>query len=198
MSLLPATKGSIAVSRNYMIHHIKGIVMNRKGRTIASSQWLDQAPCSGDRNYSDNRTSGLQPVRLLYPHPLSWWRSRAAGEFRTMDVVIARSFLSRSAVIGEPSWHLGAAGDAAVAVGVALRTRRRFRKNRVLLDIAMTAVLACAVEGDATAAMLLSEVLRQRAVVDPSCSALSDSWLRIGPRKALHSPRSLRSQETAQ
>jgi hypothetical protein len=94
-----------------------------------------------------------------------------------MDVVIARNVLIRTAIIGEPHWHLGAAGDAAVAIGVALRIQKRSGDKLVLVDVTMTAVLCCALEGNDTAALLLSNSLERRANNDTLCSALSDSWL---------------------
>jgi hypothetical protein len=128
----------------------------------------------------------------LFPHPLSWWRTRRADEFKEADVFIARHFLTRSAIIGEPHWFLGAAGDAAVAIGVALRAQRQRGQTLVSLDLAMTAVLSVALEGDATAAFLLSATLKRRSCIDPLCGALSDAWLtdsrarRIRPKPDCH------------
>jgi hypothetical protein len=65
------------------------------------------------------------PVIIPFQHPLSWWRTRPADQFKETDVDIARHFLMSSAIIGEPHWFLGAAGNAAIAVGVALRAQRR-------------------------------------------------------------------------
>ena len=99
------------------------------------------------------KATKIASVQISFPHPLSWWRSRCADEFKDIDVNIARHILRRSAIIGEPHWFLGAAGDAAVAIGVALRTQRQFRHALLPLDVAMTAVLCVALEGDATAAL---------------------------------------------
>jgi len=117
------------------------------------------------------------PARIQFPHPLSWWRVRPADAFRRMDVVIARHFLRKSAIIGEPFWFLGAAGDAAVALGVAGRIQRQGKLNLISLDLAMTAVLCVALEGHTPAALLLSSSLKQRASIEPLCEALSDTWL---------------------
>lgn len=118
-------------------------------------------------------------VRIEFPHPLSWWRARPAHAFKEIDVVIARHFLQKSAIIGEPHWFLGAAGDAAVALGVAIRIQRLERPNLVLLDLAMTAVLCVALEGHTPAALLLSSSLERRAGIEPHCDALSDTWLNV-------------------
>jgi hypothetical protein len=123
------------------------------------------------------------PVQIEFPHPLSWWRVRPSYAFKDSDVFVARHLLRKSAIIGEPYWFLGAAGDAPVAVGVAIRIERRRRPNLVSLDFAMTAVLCVALEGDTAAALLLSAALKRRSDIDPLCAALSDTWLTHGSRR---------------
>jgi hypothetical protein len=41
------------------------------------------------------------PVVIPFQHPLSWWRTRPADQFKKTDVHIARHFLMGSAIIGE-------------------------------------------------------------------------------------------------
>jgi len=110
-------------------------------------------------------------------HPFSWWRTRQPDAFKKVDVPIARHFLTKTAIIGEPHWFLAVAGDPAVAIGVALRAQKRSSVTLVTLDVAMTAVLCVALEGNITAALLLSNTLKRCADSNPLCSALSDSWL---------------------
>src|SRR6202000_2563183 len=128
------------------------------------------------------KATKIASVQISFPHPLSWGRSRCADEFKDIDVNIARHYLSRSAIIGEPHWFLGAAGDAAVAIGVALRVQRQRGETLVSLDLAMPAVLCVAIEGDPTTRFLLSAILKARSDVDPPCSMLSDTWLTEKPR----------------
>jgi hypothetical protein len=117
------------------------------------------------------------PVIIPFQHPFSWWRTRPADQFKKTDVNIARHFLMRSAIIGEPHWFLGAAGDAAIAVGVALRAQKRKGNALVTVDLAMTAALLTALEGNVTAALLMSAMLKRRSDIDRRCTMLSDSWL---------------------
>jgi hypothetical protein len=44
---------------------------------------------------------------------------------------LSLGILTRSAIIGEPHWFLGAAGDAAVAIGVALPVQRQLGAIRL-------------------------------------------------------------------
>ncbi|SEH87785.1 hypothetical protein SAMN05216367_2495 [Tardiphaga sp. OK245] len=96
------------------------------------------------------RANRSVPVRIEFPHPLCWWRTRAAHSFKNSDIAIARCFLRKSAIIDEPRWHLAAQGNAAQAAGVALRTRTQ-TSNFISVDLAMTAVLCVALEGASTA-----------------------------------------------
>lgn len=123
-----------------------------------------------------------KPVQVDFPHPLTWWRTRSAQSFKFCEIYVARRILIKSAIIGEPHWLAGARGDAATAIGVALRVRRQKGLDCICNDLAMTAVLCVALEGNAAAALLLSATLKAMAVSDPSIDTLSSSWL-LDPQK---------------
>jgi hypothetical protein len=126
------------------------------------------------------RARNKAPDSISYPHPLSWWRLRRADEFTKADIGIARHILKKTAVIGEPHWFLGAAGDIAVAMNVAHRALKR--DGHILLDVAMTAVLCIALEGNVAAALFLSATLKRQPEHDPS-RTLADSWLTYEPAR---------------
>lgn len=150
------------------MRHMSPKTLRRKAREHSSSSKQADFVARAKKNV---------PVQIEHPHPLSWWRTRPAHSFRDVDVIIARCIMKRSAIIGEPYWFLGANGDAAVALGVAMRIRRQRRSDLVTLDVAMTAVLCAALEGDPASALLLAATLKDRSDIDPLCHALSDSWL---------------------
>jgi hypothetical protein len=150
--------------------------MSRKLKTHASGERTRRPTPPAQRDFVA-RAGRNVPVGICFPHPLSWWRTRRAQEFRHVDITIARAMLNRSAIVGEPHWHLGARGDKAVAIGVAVRVQRRSGNNQVLIDVAMTAVLCCALEGDLASALLLSGTLKRLAASCPHCEELSNSWL---------------------
>ena len=118
-------------------------------------------------------------------HPLSWWRCRPADSFARIDVVIARHVLTRTGIIGEPYWHLAAAGDATVAIAVALRVQRR-GGSPLLLDVAMTAVLCAALTGNVPAALLIAALVLREPEDAAKAMTISSSWLissaRCAPR----------------
>ncbi|MBR0684404.1 hypothetical protein JQ594_00610 [Bradyrhizobium manausense] len=136
---------------------------------------------------SNARSSFLERARrnvaaqVLFPHPLSWWRTRRPENFKEVDIYIARHLLTKSAIIGEPHWHLGAAGNGPIAINVAWRANKRCGASLVSVDVAMTAVLCIALEGNVEAKLFLAAILQQRSDVDHTCGALSDSWLDFTP-----------------
>lgn len=123
------------------------------------------------------------PIQLEHSHPFTWWRTRPAYTFKHEDIFVLRAILRKCAIIGEPHWFLAVKGDPAVALGVALRLRKQPTPNSVSFDLAMTAVLCVAHEGDAAAALLLSATLKARCDTEPLCSILSESWLSDKRRK---------------
>lgn len=63
------------------------------------------------------------------------------------------------AIIGEPAWAGAVAGDAAAAIGLALRLDPH-TASPAIYDLVMTALLACAAEDDAAACLAMSHLLR--------------------------------------
>lgn len=88
-----------------------------------------------------------------------------------------RKVLLGTELISEPDWNRAVLGDVAVAIGVAVRQLKSRKIAEPEIDLALSAVLACAIEGDAAAAVLISSALRRRSKIDPSCRTLSLLWL---------------------
>jgi hypothetical protein len=136
---------------------------------------------SGTRPNLVERPRRTGPVQVLFPHPLSWWRTRRPEQFKQVDLYIARYVLTKSAIIGEPHWHLGAAGNPSIAINVARRANKRRGASLVSVDVAMTAVLCIALEGNVEAKLFLAAILHQRSDVDQVSGELSDRWLDFTP-----------------
>ena len=136
-----------------------------------------QHSCSARPAHAPAHPRNSGEARIEFPHPLSWWRVRPVHSFSNVDVLIARQFLRKVAIAGEPFWYLGAAGNAAVAMRVAVRIQSQQKPNLVTLDVAMTAVLCIALAGHEPAAVLLASALKRRSDIEPHCVALSDGWL---------------------
>lgn len=107
---------------------------------------------------------------------LRWWRRLPSYDFTATHLAVIRKAISGFLLISEPHWPAAAKGNPAAAVGVALRTIKRQGKPSPGFDLVMSALLRCAIEGSATAVLVLAHVLDRMATKDRSCAALAASW----------------------
>jgi hypothetical protein len=77
----------------------------------------------------------------------------------------------------EPEWSRAILGDAAVAIRIAVGQMKARKITSAEVDLALSAVLACALEGEPASAIVISSALRRRSKCDPSCKTLSLLWL---------------------
>ena len=128
-------------------------------------------PASGNR-----ALSSLAPD-LAPSSPLIWWRTRKPSVFLCWGIGGIRAVLLGTEIRGEPDWSRAILGDAAVAIRVAVAQMKVRKITATEVDLALSAVLACALEGDPASAILISSALRRRSKLDPSCRLLSQLWL---------------------
>jgi hypothetical protein len=110
------------------------------------------------------------------PEPLTWWRTMRAEQLDATAAIFLRKSIATIAIIDEPSWRTAAIGDVAAAVGLALRLDPA-RATPIALDLVMTALAACAADGDSTACLAMSFVLRRRPGAGESQARIATSWL---------------------
>jgi hypothetical protein len=92
-------------------------------------------------------------------YPLSLWRTLRADEFEASDLAAIKGLLANTALLGQPKWRGAVAGDVPSAVAVAV-SFMPVDKITVQVDIAMTALIRCAAEGDFAAAIVAANILR--------------------------------------
>jgi hypothetical protein len=63
------------------------------------------------------------------------------------------------------------------AIKVAVDRLKKRKIDHVEIDLALSAMLAFAIDGDVTSGILISSALRRRSKIDPPCRLLSDLWL---------------------
>jgi len=110
---------------------------------------------------------------------LSWWRTRARNDFSGSDIRRLRKALLATTIPTEFDWYRAATGNAAAAIGIAIR---QMKHNSILaegVDQSVSAVLCCALDGNAAARVLISCALRRRSKVDPECRDLIQGWLAV-------------------
>jgi hypothetical protein len=127
---------------------------------------------------SGNRASPLLAPDLAPFSPLIWWRTRKPRLLRRRGIRKIREALLDTEIAGQLDWARAILGDAAVAIGVAVEQMKFRTITAIEVDLALSAVLACALEGDLTSPIVISSALRRRSKRDPSCQRLSLLWLR--------------------
>lgn len=108
--------------------------------------------------------------------PTGWWRSIAAPNFHSMALGAMKAAVEKVEMLGEPSWRDAVAGDAAAAVGMAILFDRQ-KATPGKLDLAMTALVICACEGNATACVVLSNIIRRLPNAGNHEARVATSWL---------------------
>lgn len=130
-----------------------------------------------------HRTGSIQ-ILSRGASPLHWWRTKTPRNLRRSDVRILRTLLLRTDTVADLDWLKAATGDAAAAIGVAVRAMQTVGMTNPAVDVALSAVLCCALEGDPAAPAVIRSALNRRSRFDPRCADLSRIWRRIGTDSA--------------
>lgn len=128
-------------------------------------------PASGNR-----APSSLAPDLAPFS-PLIWWRTRRPSALLRRGIGGIREALLGTEIPEEPEWSRAILGDAAVAIRIAVGQMKVRKITATEVDLALSAVLACALEGEPASAIVISSALRRRSKCDPSCKTLSLLWL---------------------
>jgi len=129
----------------------------------------------------------LRALRLGSRSPLSWWRMLPADGFRSAVYLKVSSALDEIATELEgASFGPALYGDPDAAITFVL-SLMPVGKVGLKVDIAMTSVLRCALEGDLRAALALAHVV-DRAGLDPApaanqCASWFEFYLRYSPTR---------------
>lgn len=113
---------------------------------------------------------------------LAWWRKLPSDLFQDFERAALVTMLEQVSVLhADDDVAAALAGDPAVAVGVAL-SLLPIEEINLRADIAMTALLCCACNRDATAALVLAQVLGLTDLDHPFATELAASWYTHGLR----------------
>lgn len=119
----------------------------------------------------------LSLVHRLATPPTHWWRIRSPYDFSSKDVRTIREALLRTDLVKDADWFRAIGGDAAAAIGIAIKTLKNHGMRNPVTDTVISAVLCCALEEDPAAKVVMLSVLRRRAKIDPVCYGLRLRWL---------------------
>ena len=115
-------------------------------------------------------------IALSMVPPLQWWRRLPADVFAGAHVRVIRKALAGLFILNEPCWRDAVNGDAAAAIGVALRVGKRRGTTAPVTDLVMSAVLLAALSGDPAAALTIATMIKRKGARGER-NALIASWL---------------------
>lgn len=132
---------------------------------------------------ADTHFSSNAPLSIS---PLAWWRNLCAPAFTPEHATALRQRLVRAKIPGAHRFRDASRGDAAAAIGIALRLLRDPEVNPDRLDVALSAVQLCALNGDWAARDVLVLALRRSG--DPASALIAESWRRAPAIEADDAP----------
>jgi hypothetical protein len=127
--------------------------------------------------------------------PLAWWRTLPYDLLRDAEKLLLRATLGRIEVLHGANAFRGALqGDAAAAIAVAFALTP-VEHLTLEVDIAMTALLLCAAEGNSAAALVLANIVSRTEFDHNHATELSASWYAQHLDRSPHQ-RSFNAEET--
>lgn len=124
-------------------------------RSLSPSTTL--ANCSASSNK-------IVPLATIAPQDL--WRTTPAGHCSQSDIGRIRGLLQDVAILGDPRWREAASGDPAAAIGIAMGICDPEDGPSPLLDLVMSALFACVIEGDPAARLVFGNLVRRADWLD--------------------------------
>jgi hypothetical protein len=116
--------------------------------------------------------------------PIEWWRSLPADYLGDAQQLLLRATLDKICMMNGREWLSAMHGDAAASIAIAVEM---FPITEITLevDLAMTVVMLSALDGNAAAALVLSQLLGRVPLDHPFAKELSVSWLVLNLQRAL-------------
>ncbi|MVT54244.1 hypothetical protein GPL17_27695 [Bradyrhizobium yuanmingense] len=130
-----------------------------------------------------NRPPGSPwPIKAEDVSPLAWWRTLPSDVYRDAEQLVLRTVVKHIGVLhGGGDLKAALAGDAAAAIDVAF-TLMPIEKTTLAVDIAMTALCRCALAPNASAALVMAQVLGLTNLDHGFGTELAASWYCYGLR----------------
>lgn len=117
--------------------------------------------------------------------PLEWWRTMPADHLGHAQRQFLGKTLDKVRLMQDRRWLSAMHGDVAASIAVAVATLP-IDQITLEVDLAMTALMLCALDRSAGAALVLAHMLRHAPLDHPLAQELSASWLALDPRRALN------------
>lgn len=140
------------------------------------------APLNNRVWYLNRPPSRPWPLKAEDVSPLAWWRTLPSDIYRDAEQLVLRTVVKHIGVLhGGSDLRAALAGDAAAAIDVAF-TLMPIEKTTLAVDIAMTALFRCALAPNASAALVMAQVLGLTDLDHGLATELAASWYCYGLR----------------
>lgn len=181
---------------------MKGNPTGNDATKVPERKLLHKGPrgSSARRTCVDILAWGMQPAcpGPLKPDdisPLAWWRTLPSDVFGDAERLLLLPTLERVRVLhGGDDFEAALEGDPSAAIGVAL-SLMPIEQVTLVTDIAGTALLRCALERNAAAALVLAQVAGLTDLGHSYATELAASWLVYG-RHSSGNPSKFNEAET--
>jgi len=151
----------------------------------AEDRAADRGPPVGKLAKGDRRAQSPWPFNLGDVTPLEWWRTMPADHLGDAQLLHLRATVAKISVMNGRQWLFALQGDAATSIAIAIGSMP-IDQITLEVDLAMSALALCALDGSAGAALVLSHILRRTALDHPFGKELSASWLALNLYRALN------------
>jgi hypothetical protein len=143
-------------------------------RQIGSSVGASEGQTVKQSNKRRRRAPAKVGAARAGSSPLAWWRSVAATDYDESAVAAMRGAIANVHMLNEPRWRDALVGDVSSASKLALSIDPR-GPYPLKRDLAMTALVVCAYEGDPTACVVVGSVISRLRRIRPD-EDLVHSW----------------------
>jgi hypothetical protein len=126
----------------------------------------------------------LWPFHLSDVTPLAWWRTMPADHLGTVELIQLRATMDKISVMKDRQWLAALRGDAPASIAIAIGVMP-IDQVTLEVDLSMSALALCALDGSAGAALVLSHILRRTPLDHPFGRDLAASWLVLNLCRAL-------------
>jgi hypothetical protein len=145
-------------------------------------------PPAGEPAKAGRAAQSPWPFNLGDVTPLEWWRTMPADHLGDAQRLHLRATVEKICVLKDHQWLTALRGDAPASIAIAIGTMP-IDQVTLEVDLAISALALCALEGSAAAALVLAHILKNTALDHPFGKDLSASWLALNLCRALTAKR---------
>jgi hypothetical protein len=154
----------------------------------AEGRSANRSPPTGKLAHGGGRAQSPWPFNLGDVTPLEWWRTMPADHLGETQRLHLGATLEKIWVMKDHQWLSAFRGDAPASIAIAIGAMP-IDQVTLEVDLSMSALVLCALDGSAGAALVLAHILRRSALDHPFGKDLSASWLVFNLYRALTAKR---------